>query len=133
MARKTTDNVLYGLYSGLGEFSGINPFWCIPLRYGAQGIGMVQHFMLIRSYVTEISCWVTKPSRWGRWTAGVSQRVRAFSQYELDVDPGFVQDPVGIQQRVKLLKQHSTGMQNLILDEPTAAHPTSRRSFPYYM
>lgn len=129
-AGKTTlMNVLYGLYGAdAGEFFRNGKPYLVhsPKDAIAQGIGMVhQHFMLIPVFtVTENIMLGDETVKRGTLDRkGVSQRVRELShQYELDVNPeAFIQDlPVGLQQRVEIVKTLYRNAEILILDEPTA-------------
>jgi len=92
-----------------------------------QGIGMVhQHFMLIPVMtVTENVMLGVEPTRNGILLdqAQVAQRIREISQqHGLEVDPeAHVEDiPVGVQQRVEIIKVLYRQADTLILDEPTA-------------
>jgi simple sugar transport system ATP-binding protein len=130
-AGKTTlMNVLYGLYhADEGEILVDDR----PTRFEspadaiAAGIGMVhQHFMLIPVFtVAENVILGVEPTR----RAGILDRnraraeVRALSErYGLVVDPdAMVEDlPVGVQQRVEIIKALLREAKLLILDEPTA-------------
>ncbi len=97
-----------------------------PGHAAALGIGMVhQHFMLIgRFSVTENVILGLEPSRHGALdTSAARARVLALCrQYGMVLDPDAkIQDlPVGLQQRVEILKVLYRGAQVLILDEPTA-------------
>jgi ABC-type uncharacterized transport system ATPase subunit len=127
--KSTLMNVLYGLYTpDEGQF----------LRNGqpiiinnakdaiAQGIGMVhQHFMLVPVFtVTEnimLGDEATKNTVLDR--GGVAKKVRELShQYGLEINPdAYVRDlPVGVQQRVEIVKTLYRKAEVLILDEPTA-------------
>ncbi len=129
-AGKTTlMNVLYGLYKpDQGEIliNGEVVNLQTPNDAIAQGIGMVhQHFMLIPVFsVAEnimLGCETLKGIALDR--RNVAARVKELShQYGLDVDPNvLVQDlPVGLQQRVEIIKALYRKAQILILDEPTA-------------
>jgi simple sugar transport system ATP-binding protein len=130
-AGKTTlMNILYGLYSPdqgeifiRGEAVHIhNPRDAID-----RGIGMVhQHFMLVPVFtVTENVMLGVESVRTGglldRQTA--AQRIREIStRFGLEVNPdALVEDlPVGIQQRVEIIKVLYREADILILDEPTA-------------
>lgn len=129
-AGKTTlMNILYGLYrpdEGQIFLNGTEIHIRSPHDAIAQGIGMVhQHFMLIPVMtVTENVILGMEQARNGvldlKTAAG---RIRDFShQYGLDVDPdAYVKDlPVGVQQRVEIVKALYRGADVLILDEPTA-------------
>jgi general nucleoside transport system ATP-binding protein len=129
--KSTLMNVLYGLYQPDGgelliddrprTFHG-------PGDAIAAGIGMVhQHFMLIPVFTVAENVmlgheWTTGPfGTLDRKTART--RVRELSErYGLDVDPdATVGDlPVGVQQRVEILKALVHDVDVLILDEPTA-------------
>jgi ABC-type uncharacterized transport system ATPase subunit len=130
-AGKTTlMNVLYGLYhADEGEILVDDQ----PTRFESPadaigaGIGMVhQHFMLIPVFtVAENVILGVEPTR----RAGILDRnrarteVRALSErYGLVVDPdAMVEDlPVGVQQRVEIIKALLREAKLLILDEPTA-------------
>jgi ABC-type uncharacterized transport system ATPase subunit len=130
-AGKTTlMNILYGLYKqDKGEILVNNKIVNIqtPNDAIALGIGMVhQHFMLIPVMtVTENVMLGVEPIRSGIFLdkAKVAKRIREISeQYGLEVDPdAFVKDlPVGIQQRVEIIKVLYREANILILDEPTA-------------
>jgi len=93
----------------------------------AQGIGMVhQHFMLVPPLtVTENVMLGVESTRSGlfldRQTAG--SRIREIAErYGLEVDPdAYIKDlPVGVQQRVEIIKLLYREADVLILDEPTA-------------
>ncbi|HEY3607418.1 MAG TPA: ATP-binding cassette domain-containing protein, partial [Pseudonocardiaceae bacterium] len=129
--KSTLMNVLYGLYQpdegqilidgGMRTFRG-------PGDAIAAGIGMVhQHFMLVPVFS------VAENVMLGReWTTGpfgvlsratARARVRELSErYGLDVEPDALvgELPVGVQQRVEILKALVHDVDVLILDEPTA-------------
>src|SRR5215510_4895651 len=91
------------------------------------GIGMVhQHFMLVPALtVTENIILGQEPSRRGPFldVQQAAQQIRQLAaQYHLDVDPqALIQDlPIGLRQRVELLKALYRQATILILDEPTA-------------
>lgn len=130
-AGKTTlMNILYGLYTpdeGQILVRGQKVAIHSPHDAIAQGIGMVhQHFMLVPVFT------VTENVMLGVETlkAGVildrekaAARIRQISsQFGLRVDPAArVEDlPVGIQQRVEIIKVLYRQAEILILDEPTA-------------
>jgi simple sugar transport system ATP-binding protein len=130
-AGKTTlMNILYGLYQpdeGEIRVRGQPIQVHSPRDAIAAGIGMVhQHFMLVPVFtVTEnvmLGDEVTKPGGFlDRKT--VAARIRQISeQYHLEVDPdAYVRDlPVGVQQRVEIIKLLYRQANILILDEPTA-------------
>lgn len=144
--KSTLMNILYGLYSpdegrillrprpqaemaqpattsdGLVEVKITNPNDAI-----AQGIGMVhQHFMLIPPLtVTENVMLGTESTHGGVFLdrARAAKHIREISQqYGLEVDPdAYIRDlPVGVQQRVEIIKLLYREADILILDEPTA-------------
>jgi len=130
-AGKTTlMNVLYGLYhpdEGEIMVRGQPIRLTSPIDAIRAGIGMVhQHFMLVPVFT------VTENVMLGdeMLTAGpfldrkrAADRIRALSkQYGLEVDPdAYIKDlPVGVQQRVEIIKLLYRNADILILDEPTA-------------
>ena len=130
-AGKTTlMNILYGLYQpDQGEIfvKGKQVAVHSPSDAIAAGVGMVhQHFMLIPVFtVTENVMLGEESTRMG----GVLNRSEAAKkicqiseQYNLQVDPdSYVKDlPVGVQQRVEIIKLLYREADILILDEPTA-------------
>ncbi len=130
-AGKTTlMNILYGLYKpdeGKVLIRDQEVDIQGPNDAIARGVGMVhQHFMLVPVMtVTENVMLGVEPTRNGIFLdqAQVAKRIREISeQYGLDVDPGaYIKDlPVGIQQRVEIIKVLYRQADILILDEPTA-------------
>jgi len=130
-AGKTTlMNILYGLYKpdeGTILVRGQEVDIHGPNDAIARGIGMVhQHFMLVPVMtVTENVMLGVEPTKNGVFLdqEKVAARIREISdQYGLEVDPhAYIQDlPVGIQQRVEIIKVLYRSADILILDEPTA-------------
>lgn len=129
-AGKTTlMNILYGLYkpdSGEVVVEGKPITIHSPRDSIRAGIGMVhQHFMLIPVFsVAENIMLGDETTNLGVLDIkAVSKRVHDLShQYGLDVDPDALvgQLPVGIQQRVEIVKTLYRNANILILDEPTA-------------
>jgi simple sugar transport system ATP-binding protein len=128
-AGKTTlMNVLYGLYKPdageihlRGERVGIQS----PRDAIKQGIGMVhQHFLQIDSYTVTENIVLGTPLK-NRPTMKLDQeqeKIKELSgRFGLEVDPrALVEDlPMGIRQRVEILKALYRGVDVLILDEPT--------------
>jgi general nucleoside transport system ATP-binding protein len=128
--KSTLMNVLYGLYQpDEGEiliddqpvvFKG-------PGDAMSAGIGMVhQHFMLIPVFtVTEnvmLGHEQVNPAGFLNRRRARRQVIEISKRYGLDVPPdALVADlPVGVQQRVEILKALSRNAQLLVLDEPTA-------------
>jgi simple sugar transport system ATP-binding protein len=130
-AGKTTlMNVLYGLYQpDAGEIfvHGEPAVIREPGDAIARGIGMVhQHFMLVPVLTVTENVMLGVESVKGRFfldRGKAAARVRQVSkQYGLEVDPNaLVSDiPVGVQQRVEIIKLLYRNADILILDEPTA-------------
>lgn len=130
-AGKTTlMNILYGLYQPTeGEIfvRGRKIEVYSPSDAISVGIGMVhQHFMLIPVFtVTENVMLGAEETRGGGVLdrASAAERIREISEtYHLAVDPdAYVKDlPVGVQQRVEIIKLLYREADILIFDEPTA-------------
>jgi ABC-type uncharacterized transport system ATPase subunit len=130
-AGKTTlMNILYGLYTpdeGQIMLNGQEAQIQGPPDAIAQGIGMVhQHFMLVPVMtVTENVMLGVESTRNGIFLdqTQVDQRIQEISQqHGLEVDPeAYIKDiPVGVQQRVEIIKVLYREADILILDEPTA-------------
>jgi simple sugar transport system ATP-binding protein len=130
-AGKTTlMNVLYGLMRpDEGEIivDGKTADFHSPKDAIAAGIGMVhQHFMLVPVFTVaeNVTLGIEQPGRAGLLDRRRTRREVAelSHRYGLDVDPdALVEDlPVGIQQRVEIIKALVRQANVLILDEPTA-------------
>ncbi len=130
-AGKTTlMHILYGLSRpDEGEIVVHGAPVCLrsPSDAMAHGIGMVhQHFMLVPVLtVTENIILGQEDARWGPFLnlRQAAQHIRQLAeQYHMEVDPlAVVQDlPVGLRQRVEILKALYRQATMLILDEPTA-------------
>ncbi|MGE3192578.1 MAG: ABC transporter ATP-binding protein [Microbacteriaceae bacterium] len=128
--KSTLMNVLYGLYQAdegeillddvVQHFSG-------PGDAMAAGIGMVhQHFMLIPVFtVAENVMLGHEPTKFGgRLDLDAARaKVREISaRFGFDLDPdALIEDlPVGVQQRVEIIKALSQNARVLVFDEPTA-------------
>jgi simple sugar transport system ATP-binding protein len=128
--KSTLMNILYGLYKpdeGTIIVRGQQVDIHGPNDAIARGIGMVhQHFMLVPVMtVTENVMLGVEPIKNGMLLdkEKVAARIREISdQYGLEVDPNaYIKDlPVGIQQRVEIIKVLYRSADILILDEPTA-------------
>ncbi len=127
--KSTLMNVLFGLLEADEGTIAIGPRelrLANPKQAMAAGIGMVhQHFMLIPVFtVAENLVLGREPGRAGMLDLEAARaKVRELSErYRLDVDPdALVEDlPVGIQQRVEILKALANDARYLIFDEPTA-------------
>ncbi|MEZ4539945.1 MAG: ABC transporter ATP-binding protein [Chloroflexota bacterium] len=128
--KSTLMNVLYGLYTpdaGEIRIKGEHVILQNPGDAIARGVGMVhQHFQLVPvmtvaenvilgSEITKLGGYIDKRE--------ANRRVRELSeQYGLEIDPTIeVEDlPVGLQQRVEIIKALYRQADILILDEPTA-------------
>ncbi|CEA07424.1 Xylose import ATP-binding protein XylG [Arthrobacter saudimassiliensis] len=128
--KSTLMNVLYGLYEpteGQILLDGRPVTFNGPSDAMAAGIGMVhQHFMLVPVFtVAENVALGNESTRLGgALNLDVTRaRIREISdQYGFDVDPDAVVGdlPVGVQQRVEIIKALIRDAEVLILDEPTA-------------
>ena len=128
--KSTLMNLLYGLYQpdeGRILLDGEEQAFTGPGDAMDAGIGMVhQHFMLVPVFsVAENVVLGNEPStRWGSLDlATARQRVKEISdRFGFDIDPdATIEDlPVGIQQRVEIVKALAREAKVLILDEPTA-------------
>jgi len=135
--KSTLMNILYGLYKpdeGEIKVHGQPLVMSSPKEAILSGIGMVhQHFMLIPVFsVTEnIMLGAETDHRVNKTQAAlarldrkeVSQKVAALSdQYGFEIDPNAIIGnlPVGVQQRVEIVKALYRKASILILDEPTA-------------
>jgi ABC-type uncharacterized transport system ATPase subunit len=130
-AGKTTlMNILYGLYSpDEGEIivKGKPISIKSPTDAIRAGIGMVhQHFMLIPVFtVTENVMLGNEFTKFGGLLdqKKAAERIEEISkQFDLDIDPNcLIEDlPVGLQQRVEIIKLLFRNAEILIMDEPTA-------------
>src|SRR5215469_10582730 len=130
-AGKTTlMNVLYGLLQpdeGEIRIDSTPVSFHSPKDAIGAGIGMVhQHFMLVPPFTVaeNVTLGIEQVRPGGLLDAGRTRReVRDLSrQYGLDVNPdAIVEDlPVGLQQRVEIIKALVRNASVLVLDEPTA-------------
>ena len=128
--KSTLMNILYGLYEAdEGEIliDGEPVTFSGPGDAVAAGIGMVhQHFMLVPVFTVaeSVALGYEPVGPMGIIDArAAAARVREISErFGFDVDPAArIEDlPVGIQQRVEIIKALSREARVLILDEPTA-------------
>ncbi|MGW9402580.1 ABC transporter ATP-binding protein [Arthrobacter sp. NPDC055585] len=128
--KSTLMNVLYGLYEPTeGEIliNGKPVVFSGPGDAMAAGIGMVhQHFMLVPVFTVAENVALGNETTRGTGALNLETtraRIRQISeQYGFDVDPDAVVEdlPVGVQQRVEIIKALIRDAEVLILDEPTA-------------
>ena len=128
--KSTLMNVLYGLYTAdEGEIllDGVVQRFAGPGDAMEAGIGMVhQHFMLIPVFtVAENVMLGHEETRFGGRLdlAGARERVREISaRFGFDIDPDSLVEnlPIGVQQRVEIVKALSRDAKVLVFDEPTA-------------
>jgi simple sugar transport system ATP-binding protein len=128
--KSTLMNVLYGLYQADGGeilLDDVVQHFAGPGDAMRAGIGMVhQHFMLIPVFtVAENVMLGHEPTRFGGRLdlPAARAKVREISdRFGFDVDPdALVEDlPVGVQQRVEIIKALSRDARVLVFDEPTA-------------
>ncbi|MET4782076.1 ABC transporter ATP-binding protein [Glaciihabitans sp. UYNi722] len=128
--KSTLMNVLYGLYQAEeGEIllDDVVQHFAGPGDAMAAGIGMVhQHFMLIPVFtVAENVMLGHEQTKFGGRLdlAAARSQVRAISsRFGFDIDPDALVDdlPVGVQQRVEIIKALSRDAKVLVFDEPTA-------------
>ncbi len=128
--KSTLMNVLYGLYKadeGEIELDGVVQHFTGPGDAMAAGIGMVhQHFMLIPVFTVAENVMLGNESTGFAGTLDVSGAREAVNEiserFGFHVDPdALVEDlPVGVQQRVEIIKALSRDAGLLVFDEPTA-------------
>ncbi len=126
--KSTLMQILYGVYRrDAGEIlvDGVAVHFADPGDAIRAGIGMIhQEFMLVRSFtVAENVAMGRAASREAFDLAAVSARLTSLAlQFGLGVSPSALVEnlPVGVQQRVEILKLLYRQARLLILDEPTA-------------
>ena len=128
--KSTLMNVLYGLYSadeGAILLDGVVQEFEGPGDAMAAGIGMVhQHFMLVPVFTVAENVMLGHESTTKGGVLDLDaarERVREISErFGFQVDPDAVVEdlPVGVQQRVEIIKALSRNADVLVFDEPTA-------------
>jgi simple sugar transport system ATP-binding protein len=126
--KSTLMSILYGFYqadSGEIRVDGKPTRIATPNDAIAAGIGMVhQHFMLVHNFtvIENVILGVEgEPLLRASIAKARSELQRLEREYGLEVDPDAIIEtlPVGLQQRVEILKALYRGAETLILDEPT--------------
>jgi simple sugar transport system ATP-binding protein len=128
--KSTLMSVLYGMYKpdeGEIVLDGETRVFTSPADAIAAGIGMVhQHFMLVPVFTVaeNVVLGVEPTGRYGKLNIDEARRmVREISdKYSLDLDPDAVIEdlPVGVQQRVEIVKVLLRDAKVVVFDEPTA-------------
>ena len=125
--KSTLMNVLYGLYQPDGGeivIDGKPQHFADPKQAMAAGIGMVhQHFMLVEVFSVAENMILGREPGLVVDMKSARAKVRELSQrYNMPVNPDALIEelPVGIQQRVEILKALANDAKYLIFDEPTA-------------
>ncbi|MGH6862228.1 MAG: ABC transporter ATP-binding protein, partial [Phyllobacterium sp.] len=126
--KSTLMSILYGFYqadAGEIRINGTATRITDPNAAIALGIGMVhQHFMLVENF-TVLENVMLGVEGAALLKGGISKAraelKRLEREYQLDVDPDALIEelPVGLQQRVEILKALYRGAEILVLDEPT--------------
>ncbi|MFN4205908.1 MAG: ABC transporter ATP-binding protein [Agrobacterium albertimagni] len=126
--KSTLMSILYGFYQadqGSIQIDG-KPITIKDSQAAiSSGIGMVhQHFMLVENFTVleNLMLGAEGGALLGKGTDAARAALKKLEEdYELDVDPDAVVEelPVGLQQRVEILKALYRGAEILILDEPT--------------
>ena len=126
--KSTLMSILYGFYqadSGEIRINGAPVTIADSQAAIAAGIGMVhQHFMLVHNFsvLENVMLGAEGGAFLNRGRALARKELKRLeSEYSLDVDPDAIVEelPVGLQQRVEILKALYRGAEILILDEPT--------------
>ena len=128
--KSTLMSVLYGMYKpdeGQIVIDGTELVFTSPADAIAAGIGMVhQHFMLVPIFTVaeNVVLGVEPTGTLGKLNIDEARRmVREISdKYNLDLDPDAVIEdlPVGVQQRVEIVKVLLRDAKVVVFDEPTA-------------
>jgi simple sugar transport system ATP-binding protein len=126
--KSTLMSILYGFYQadrGDIEINGKPVDIHTPSAAIAAGIGMVhQHFMLVENFTVleNVMLGAEDSAVLNKGIAKARRELKRLEdEYEMEVNPdAIIQElPVGIQQRVEILKALFRGADILILDEPT--------------
>jgi ABC-type uncharacterized transport system ATPase subunit len=126
--KSTLMSILYGFYQadkGEIHIGGKHAQIKDPSAAIASGIGMVhQHFMLVENFTVleNVMLGAEDSPILNKGIAKARKELKRLEdEYEMEVDPDATIEelPVGIQQRVEILKALFRGAEILILDEPT--------------
>lgn len=126
--KSTLMSILYGFYQadkGEIHIGGKHAIIKDPSAAIAAGIGMVhQHFMLVENFTVleNVMLGAEDSPILNKGIAKARMELKRLEdEYEMEVDPDAIIEelPVGIQQRVEILKALFRGAEILILDEPT--------------
>src|SRR5215216_1211089 len=126
--KSTLMSILYGFYQadkGEIHIGGRHASIKDPSAAIAAGIGMVhQHFMLVENFTVleNVMLGAEDSPILNKGIAKARKELKRLEdEYEMEVDPDALIEelPVGIQQRVEILKALFRGAEILILDEPT--------------
>jgi simple sugar transport system ATP-binding protein len=126
--KSTLMSILYGFYQAdKGEIhvGGKHVTIKSPNAAIAAGIGMVhQHFMLVENFsvLENVMLGAEESAVLNKGIVTAREALKKLEhEYEMEVDPDAIIEelPVGIQQRVEILKALYRGAEILILDEPT--------------
>jgi len=126
--KSTLMNLIYGLHqpdTGEIRISGEPTRLVSPRDAIAHGVGMVhQHFLLIQNLTVAENIALGTRDRGFRFCRDeANQKTRELSEqfgFAIDPEAYIWQLPVGLQQRVEILKALAADARILILDEPTA-------------
>ncbi len=128
--KSTLMSILYGMYrpdGGTIRLDGRDVVFASPADAIAAGIGMVhQHFMLVPNFTVaeNVVLGVEPTGRFGSLDIDAARTmVREISErYSLELDPDAVIEdlPVGVQQRVEIVKVLLRDAKVVVFDEPTA-------------
>ena len=126
--KSTLMQILYGMQqadAGSIWFDGARLQARTPAEAIARGIGMVhQEFMLVQPFSVAENIALGQPAASRAWTLADTERqvAEVAARHGLAIDPRapLEQLPIGVQQRVEILKLLCRDARLLILDEPTA-------------
>ncbi|WP_300080483.1 ABC transporter ATP-binding protein [Propioniciclava sp.] len=125
--KSTLMNVLYGLLTpdeGRIVIDGEPRSFSNPRQAMNAGIGMVhQHFMLVEVFTVAENLMLGREGGFVLAKDAARKRVRDLSErYNMPLDPDAVIEdlPVGVQQRVEIIKALANDARYLVFDEPTA-------------